>query len=145
VVAVAKCNGKDWDAIAELVPGRPKIECTDRWYNFLSTKSDETKSRKGKNWTAEEDNKLVDAVEKCNGKDWDVIAELVPGRTKIQCKDRWYNFLISRGDETTARKGKRWTTEEDDNAGERGRKVQRQGVGCDCRAGSRSTENRVYG
>jgi hypothetical protein len=54
------------------------------------------------------------AAEKYKGNDWDAIAELVPGRTTVQCKDRWYEGLSSKSDETTARKGKRWITEEDD-------------------------------
>jgi hypothetical protein len=43
--------------------------------------------RAGK-WLAAEDEKLVAAVQKYEGKNWDTIAALVPTRTKQQCMDR---------------------------------------------------------
>jgi myb proto-oncogene protein len=58
------------------------------------------------------DSTLTDAVEKHNGKYWPAISELVPDRTKQQCRDRWRNGLYPRSDGTTARKA-RWTKEED--------------------------------
>jgi hypothetical protein len=44
-------------------------------------------------WTIDYDNKLKKAVEKYGGKNWDVIAALIPGRITRQCRDRWYNVL----------------------------------------------------
>jgi hypothetical protein len=86
--AVEKYNGEDWAAISELLPGRTKQQCNKRWHGALDSKSDETTARKGK-WTKEEDSTLKDAVEKHNGKNWAAsIAELVPGRTAIQCANR---------------------------------------------------------
>jgi 3-keto-L-gulonate-6-phosphate decarboxylase len=61
----------------------------------------------------EEAGKLKDAVEKHNGEDWAAISELVPGRTKQQCWDRRNRALDSKSDETTARAGGKWTTDED--------------------------------
>jgi hypothetical protein len=46
------------------------------------------RQNKGK-WTADEEITLKDSVEKHNGKNWGVIAALVPGRTKLQCRHRW--------------------------------------------------------
>lgn len=40
-------------------------------------------------WSNEEDIKLKEAVSHCDPILWDVIAESVPGRTPIQCKERW--------------------------------------------------------
>lgn len=40
-------------------------------------------------WSLEEDNKLRDAVANCDPILWDVVAEKVPGRSAIQCKERW--------------------------------------------------------
>jgi hypothetical protein len=60
----------------------------------------------------EEDDKLHDAVEKRKGEDWVSISELVPDRTKQQCRNRWQFVLDSKSDETTPRVGK-WTTDED--------------------------------
>ncbi|KAK8900179.1 hypothetical protein M9Y10_002502 [Tritrichomonas musculus] len=40
-------------------------------------------------WSLEEDQKLREAVANCDPIIWDVIAEKVPGRSAIQCKERW--------------------------------------------------------
>ena len=40
-------------------------------------------------WRPEEDDLLRAAVSECNPIVWDVIATKVPGRTPIQCKERW--------------------------------------------------------
>jgi hypothetical protein len=78
---------------------------------LVSTNSDETTTRKGK-WTTDEDSTLTDAVEKYNGNNWAGIAALVPGRTDKECRTRLHDVLVSKSDDTTARKGK-WTTDED--------------------------------
>jgi hypothetical protein len=108
--AVVTRKGEDWAAIAALVPGRTKNQCTCRWHNVLDPQN-ETITCKAK-WTKEEDVKLTDSVKKHNGKDWAAISALVPGRTKKQCTSRWHDVLISESDDTNARVGK-WTTEED--------------------------------
>jgi hypothetical protein len=71
-------------------------------------------------WTVEENAKLSSAVantlKKKWGKeykiDWVAVAALVPGRTEVQCRNRWHNDLVSNIDPTTARAGK-WTADED--------------------------------
>jgi hypothetical protein len=108
--AVEKHNGKNWTAISALVLGRTRTQCTSRWYNTFRSKGDETTARVGK-WTKEE-GKLKDAVKKHNGKNWEEISALVPGRTKEQCMSRWHGGLAFMRDETTAHVGK-WTKEED--------------------------------
>ena len=40
-------------------------------------------------WSFEEDEMLRAAVSNCDPILWDVVAESVPGRTAIQCKERW--------------------------------------------------------
>lgn len=49
---------------------------------------DSTKTVKGL-WSAEEDRLLVAAVNECKPIVWDVVAEKVPGRNAIQCRERW--------------------------------------------------------
>jgi hypothetical protein len=93
--AVEKHNGKDWAAIAALVPGRTKRQCNKRWHDALDSKSDETTALKG-TFSKDEDVKLKDAVKKHNGKDWTAISTLVPGRTKQQCLSRWHYVLDSK-------------------------------------------------
>jgi hypothetical protein len=108
--AVPTHGSRNWEAIAALVPGRTKVQCCKRWYNALVSSIDPTTARTGK-WTAEEDKKLKDAAHTHNGKNWETIAALVPGRTKIQCCKRWHNALDPNIGRTTARVCK-WTADE---------------------------------
>jgi hypothetical protein len=109
--AVQKHGGKDWDAIAALVPGRMRNQCHHRWHNALDPNIDQTNERSGK-WTGDEDIKLKEAVRLHGGKGWIAIAALVPGRTREQCHTRWRNNLRCSIDGATRRRGK-WTEEED--------------------------------
>jgi myb proto-oncogene protein len=86
--AVLTHGGKNWGAIAALNPGRTKKLCNTRWHDNLDPSIDRAYERTGK-WTADEDIKLKDAKLTHGGKDWAVIAALVPGRTKRQCSNRW--------------------------------------------------------
>jgi myb proto-oncogene protein len=90
--AVQTHGGKHWGTIAALVPGRTKIQCNRRWKDALDPSIDRTDECTGK-WTAVEDSKLKDAVQTHDGKNWGLIAALVPGRTKHQCNNRWHAFL----------------------------------------------------
>jgi hypothetical protein len=81
-----------WKAIAALIPGRTKRQCWNRWQHALDPSIVRISGRTG-TWLTEEDDKLVSAVEKHNGKNWVEIAALVPGRTKRQCMDRWHKVL----------------------------------------------------
>jgi hypothetical protein len=45
-------------------------------------------------------------------KSWDIIAALVPGRTKIQCCSRWHDVLLPSIDRVNMRTGT-WAEEED--------------------------------
>jgi hypothetical protein len=87
--AVRTHGSKNWGAIAALVPGRTKRQCSCRWHDVLDHSIDRANGRTGK-WTAAEDSKLKDAVQEHGGKDWDAISVLVPGRTKLQCRNRWH-------------------------------------------------------
>jgi myb proto-oncogene protein len=108
---VREHGGKNWKAIAALVIGRTKIQCRSRWQETLVSIIDPTITLAGK-WTADEDKTLTDAVRAHGGKNWKAITALVLGRTREQCRDRWYGALVSNIDPTTARAGK-WTADED--------------------------------
>eukprot|EP00516_Mucochytrium_quahogii_P011848 CAMPEP_0203784440 /NCGR_PEP_ID=MMETSP0100_2-20121128/463_1 /ASSEMBLY_ACC=CAM_ASM_000210 /TAXON_ID=96639 /ORGANISM=" , Strain NY0313808BC1" /LENGTH=377 /DNA_ID=CAMNT_0050686413 /DNA_START=206 /DNA_END=1337 /DNA_ORIENTATION=+ len=58
-------------------------------------------------WTREEDDLLRKAVEIHNGTQWKLIATMVPGRSHVQCLQRWRKSL-----HPSVVKG-RWTTHED--------------------------------
>ncbi|OHT14988.1 hypothetical protein TRFO_42796 [Tritrichomonas foetus] len=51
-------------------------------------------SNSRKKFSSEEDKHLKELVEKHGAKNWDKIAELMPGRTGRQCRDRYRNYLI---------------------------------------------------
>jgi hypothetical protein len=112
-VLVQTRDGKrqSWNTIAALVPGRTKIQCQSRWYDSFDPRNVRTTTHMDK-WTPDEDNKLKDAVQIHNGKNWFAIETLVPGRTKKQCRRRWRDALAPRIHRATARKG-RWTPDED--------------------------------
>jgi hypothetical protein len=107
-----QANGdKDWSALAALVPGRTKNQCWHRWKGILDPSLGRA-NRQTCKWTAVEDIKLKDTVQTHGGKKLGAIAALVPGRTKSQCRARWYGTLVSNIDPTTARAGK-WIADED--------------------------------
>ena len=56
----------------------------------------------------EEDKRLKELVSVYGAKNWDKIAELIPGRTGRQCRDRYRNYLIP------GFFNGQWTREEDD-------------------------------
>jgi hypothetical protein len=109
--AVHTHGGKNWAAIATLVSGRTKTQCLTRWHHALDPSIHQANERKGK-WVEDEDSKLMDGVQTHGSKNWGVIAALVPGRTKIQCKSRWYAALDPSMNRENGHKGK-WTADED--------------------------------
>jgi ubiquitin len=102
--AVQTHGGKNWDAIAALVPGRTLIQCYSRWHDFLDPSIDRVNERRGK-WAEDEDIKLKDAIQTHGGKNWDAIAALVPGRTEKQCNRRWHDGLDTSIDRANGRTG----------------------------------------
>jgi hypothetical protein len=102
---------KNWAAIAALVPGRAEKQCYNRWNDRLKSSVDPTPGRKG-SWAADEDSKLKDAVKTHGVKNWDAIAALVSGRTKVQCSNRWKNASDPSIDRERGRSCK-WTAVED--------------------------------
>jgi hypothetical protein len=107
--AVQRHGGKDWVAIATLVPGRTRIQCYYRWHQVLDPSIDWANERMDM-WGIDEDSKLKDALQLHGDRDWATISALVPGRTQGQCWSRWKNVL----DLNIARAtGGKWTSEED--------------------------------
>jgi hypothetical protein len=108
---------EDWDSIAMLFPGRTNVQCSNRWFMILDPTIDRTTahdSAKGR-WKVEEDAKLMDAVRIHGGRNWKAITALVPGRTDLQCRTRWFKSLrpdIDQTNSTTCSKGN-WNETED--------------------------------
>jgi myb proto-oncogene protein len=109
--AVQTHGGKNWNAIAALVPGRTRLQCNKRWYDAVDPILALTAGSTG-TWTEDEDLKLKAAVQTHGGKNWYAIALMVPGRTKNQCHMRWYDTLDP-SIALTARRTGTWTAYED--------------------------------
>jgi uncharacterized protein (DUF2237 family) len=109
--AVQLHGGKNWAAIAAIVPGRTQRTCHSRWHDVLDPSIALTAGSTGK-WTEEEDLKLKNSVQMHGGKHWAAFAAMVPGRTKRQCNKRWYDALDP-SIALTAGRTCTWTEDED--------------------------------
>jgi hypothetical protein len=78
------CN---WQQIASLLPGRTGQQCLHRYSKSLHPNIKRSK------WTAEEDDLLRRAVQLYGMGNWTKVRRLVPGRTDMQCRERWCNIL----------------------------------------------------
>ena len=59
------------------------------------------------NWSAWEDQQLVQLVQKFGGKKWAKVADGIPGRKGKQCRERWHNHINPAVDKSS------WTRAED--------------------------------
>ena len=75
---------------------------------FKETTALKPKGTKKNKFTPEEDQKIIQAVQKYGQQAWSLIAECVPNRTARQCRERYKNYLSP--DICTSK----WTKEEDD-------------------------------
>uniref|UniRef100_A0AAR5NX19 Uncharacterized protein n=1 Tax=Dendroctonus ponderosae TaxID=77166 RepID=A0AAR5NX19_DENPD len=91
-----------WSMIAEHFPDRSDVQCQQRW-----TKVVNPELIKGP-WTKEEDEKVVELVNKYGAKKWTLIARHLKGRIGKQCRERWHNHLNPRIKKSA------WTDEEDE-------------------------------
>jgi hypothetical protein len=82
--------GKNFIAVAALIPGRTNERCRDRWVRNLNFSTGQ-EIGKGK-WSLEEDVKLIEAVQRF-GKNWVPVAALVYTRSNSQCRQRWLEHL----------------------------------------------------
>jgi len=96
--------GQFWKEMVDQLKdsGKSPSQCLHRWQKVL-----DPKLVKG-SWTKEEDEMLVDLVERLGPKNWSTIAKNLNGRIGKQCRERWYNHL-----DPMIRKGP-WTPEEDE-------------------------------
>jgi len=98
---VRKYGAKNWKKIASFLKDRTDVQCLHRWQKVLNPSL-----VKGP-WTKEEDETLMQMVEKYGPRNWSAIAEHLPGRIGKQCRERWHNHL------NPDIKKERWTEEED--------------------------------
>ncbi|XP_061563040.1 transcriptional activator Myb isoform X2 [Cololabis saira] len=94
-------GSEDWKIIASLLPNRTDVQCQHRWQKVLNPEL-----IKGP-WTKEEDQRVIELVQKYGAKRWSVIAKHLKGRIGKQCRERWHNHLNPEVKKTS------WTEEED--------------------------------
>ncbi|KAJ8901687.1 hypothetical protein NDN08_003893 [Rhodosorus marinus] len=85
--AVKKHVDGDWRGISNAIAGKSPQQCLYRWTRVINPSI-----RKGR-WTGEEDALLRSAVLKRKPGEWTRIAQDVPGRSDVQCRERWMNVL----------------------------------------------------
>uniref|UniRef100_A0A8C5N106 Small nuclear RNA activating complex polypeptide 4 n=1 Tax=Leptobrachium leishanense TaxID=445787 RepID=A0A8C5N106_9ANUR len=81
--AVAKYGEKEWYKIQGEVPGRSDVQCRERYMKVLRGDV-----RKGK-WTAAEEKKLRELIEKHGVGCWSKLASEFPSRNGAQCLSKW--------------------------------------------------------
>uniref|UniRef100_A0A8B9LKE1 V-myb avian myeloblastosis viral oncogene homolog-like 2b n=1 Tax=Astyanax mexicanus TaxID=7994 RepID=A0A8B9LKE1_ASTMX len=91
----------DWKYIASFLPNRSEHQCLHRWYKVLDP--DLVKGP----WTKEEDEKVIELVNRYGNKQWAMVAKHLKGRLGKQCRERWHNHL------NPDVKKSSWTAEED--------------------------------
>uniref|UniRef100_A0A8V0XQU3 Transcriptional activator Myb n=1 Tax=Gallus gallus TaxID=9031 RepID=A0A8V0XQU3_CHICK len=85
----------------EVIAGLNNLLCQHRWQKVLNPEL-----IKGP-WTKEEDQRVIELVQKYGPKRWSVIAKHLKGRIGKQCRERWHNHLNPEVKKTS------WTEEED--------------------------------
>ncbi|CAA6670328.1 unnamed protein product [Spirodela intermedia] len=73
--------------VAECFKDRTDVQCLHRWQKVLNPEL-----VKGP-WSKEEDNMIIEMVNKHGPKKWSTIAQALPGRIGKQCRERWHNHL----------------------------------------------------
>lgn len=80
-------HGKQWNLIAPKLPRRTPTQIAARWEKCLNPEL-----IKGP-FTPEEDQIILQFVEKNGPHSWPSISKMIPGRSPKQCRERWFNHL----------------------------------------------------
>ncbi|NXG70782.1 SNPC4 protein, partial [Baryphthengus martii] len=90
LAAVRKYGERDWYKIRTEVPGRSDAQCRDRYLKALHCDV-----KKGK-WSLEEEEQLIELVQKHGLGHWSKIAAELPHRTGSQCLSKWKLMIGSK-------------------------------------------------
>ena len=94
VNAVQLHGTENWPLVASCVGGnRTRSQCSQRWHRVLDPKISKC------NWSREEEEKLLRAVDSFGNKAWTRIAAEMGNRCDVQCRFR-YNFLKKKAKES---------------------------------------------
>eukprot|EP00826_Nyctotherus_ovalis_P047175 TRINITY_DN5393_c0_g1_i10.p1 TRINITY_DN5393_c0_g1~~TRINITY_DN5393_c0_g1_i10.p1 ORF type:complete len:278 (-),score=33.18 TRINITY_DN5393_c0_g1_i10:231-1064(-) len=86
LMLVDKYGESAWSLIAKKMKGRNRKQLRERYINFLKNKRISSK------FTPEEDIIIMQFVE-MKGRKWSFISEMLPGKTPIMIKNRYYSRL----------------------------------------------------
>lgn len=94
LISAINANGtENWPLVTSLVGGdRTRSQCSQRWHRVLDPKISKT------NWSREEEQKLLNAVQEYGNKAWTRIATEMGNRSDVQCRFR-YKFLLKKAKE----------------------------------------------
>ncbi|KFQ56874.1 snRNA-activating protein complex subunit 4, partial [Pelecanus crispus] len=98
LAAVKKYGERDWYKIRTEVPGRSDAQCRDRYLKALHCDV-----KKGK-WSLEEEEQLIELVQKHGLGHWSKIASELPHRTGSQCLSKWKLMIGSKKKRSRATK-----------------------------------------
>ncbi|KAI5707364.1 hypothetical protein M8J77_000935 [Diaphorina citri] len=84
---VKKLGDTNFDIVATFFTDRSDVQCQQRWHKVVNP--DLVKGP----WTKEEDETVVELVQKYGPKKWTLIAKHLRGRIGKQCRERWHNHL----------------------------------------------------
>ncbi|KFO82537.1 snRNA-activating protein complex subunit 4, partial [Cuculus canorus] len=90
LAAVKKYGARDWYKIRTEVPGRSDAQCRDRYLKALHCDV-----KKGK-WSLEEEEQLIELVQKHGLGHWSKIASELTHRTGSQCLSKWKLMIGSK-------------------------------------------------
>lgn len=85
--AVRQVGERNWQEVAAIMGTRTGQQCLQRWQKSINP------AIRRSRWTPEEDEALKAAVEVYGIGNWNKIQKHIPGRTDMQCRERYTNFL----------------------------------------------------
>ena len=88
--AVTLHGEKNWQLVSTRIPGRTGQQCLHRWQKSVAPNIRRAR------WTADEDVRLRVAVRHYGAGNWVAVRAHVPGRTDVQCRERYCNALDER-------------------------------------------------
>lgn len=85
--AVEIFGDRNWQHVAAMVGTRSGQQCLQRWMKSINP------AIRRSRWTPEEDEALRAAVGVYGVGNWNKVQRHIPGRTDMQCRERWTNCL----------------------------------------------------
>ncbi|ELP87284.1 transcription factor MYB75, putative [Entamoeba invadens IP1] len=76
-----------WKAVSQVVPGRTRKQCRERYLNHLDENVQKTAA-----WSKEEDSLILKKQEEL-GNRWTEISKFLPGRAANTVKNRFFSYL----------------------------------------------------